>query len=238
MKSTVKDVMTTRVIAARPDAPYKELAALLRDQRISAFPVVDDEHKVIGIVSETDLLAKEAFAGTLPRTAGSLRQRLQTRVNALTAGDLMTTPAVTIGPDQLVAQAARLMYTTRVKRLPVVDEAGKLIGIVARSDVLSVYGRSDAEIKHEVTEDLILGTFLCDPFRFTVTVSHGIVTIEGKPESATVGRDIVSAIRHMEGAVSVRDRLSDPAVPAHRARESTKGRADGTKVLRQAWMSR
>jgi CBS domain-containing protein len=219
MSSTVKDVMSTHVIAARPDAPYKELAALLHDQRVSAFPVVDDEGKVVGIVSESDLLAKEAFAGTVPRTVTGLRTRLRARVNALTAGDLMTRPAVTIGPAEPVTRAARLMYDRRVKRLPVVDEAGKLVGIVARSDVLSVYGRPDEEIRHEVTEDLILGTLLCDPVRFTVTVSHGIVTIAGTPETAAVGRDIVSAIRHMEGVVSVRDRLSYPPDPPRRALE-------------------
>src|SRR6185437_4515303 len=105
----------------------------------------------------------------------------RSRVNAVTAANLMTKPAVTIGPDEPVSHAARLMYSKRVKRLPVTDEDGKLIGIVTRSDVLSVYGRLDADIQREITQDLILSTFLCDPGRFTVNVKDGIVTIEGRP---------------------------------------------------------
>ena len=100
------------------------------------------------------------------------------------------------------------MYYRRVKRLPVISDDGTLIGIVTRSDVLSVYSRPDAEIQREITQDLILGTFLCDPDRFTVTVKDGIVTIEGTPETTMVGLDIIDAIRHMEGVVAVRDRLS------------------------------
>jgi CBS domain-containing protein len=214
MSSTVKDVMSTHVIAARRSAPYKELAAMLRNQRVSAFPVIDDDNKVIGIVSETDLLTKEALEGTVPRTLESLTdQRVRSQVNGVTAADLMTTPPVTIGPDEPVSHAARLMYNQRVKRLPVISDDGTLIGIVTRSDVLSVYSRPDAEIQHEISQGLILGTFLSDPDGFKVTVKDGIVTIEGEPESTGVGHDIIDAARHMEGVVAVRDRLSYPSDP-------------------------
>ncbi len=142
MNSTVKDVMSTHVIAVRQGAPYKDMAAMLHDQRVSAFPVIDDDNKVIGVVSETDLLAKEALEGTVPRTLQSLtNQHVRSQVNAVIAADLMTKPAVTIGPDELVTHAARLMFNQRVKRLPVVSGDGTLIGIVTRSDVLSVYSR-------------------------------------------------------------------------------------------------
>ena len=137
-----------------------------------------------------------------------LRQREHAKANAVTAAELMTKPPVTIGPDAPVTQAARLMYSRRVKRLPVISDDGTLIGIVTRADVLSVYSRPDADIHHEITQDLILGTFLCDPDRFTVTVKDGIVTIEGTPESTVVGRDIIEAAGHVEGVVAVRDRLS------------------------------
>jgi CBS domain-containing protein len=211
MHSTVKDVMSTHVIAVRQGAPYKDMAAMLHDQRVSAFPVIDDDNKVIGVVSETDLLTKEALEATVPRTLQALtRERVRSQVNAVTAADLMTKPAVTIGPDELVTHAARLMFNQRVKRLPVVSDDGTLIGIVTRSDVLSVYGRPDAQIQHQVTQDLILGTFLCDPDRFTVTVKDGIVTIGGTPETAAVGHDLIDSIRHAEGVVAVRDRLSYP----------------------------
>jgi CBS-domain-containing membrane protein len=173
--------------------------------------VLDEDNKVIGVVSEADLLVKEALEGTLPRTVGRIvGPHERSRVMAVTAADLMTKPPVTIGPDEPVTHAARLMYSMHVKRLPVTSDDGTLIGIVTRSDVLSVYSRPDAEIKREITQDLILGTFLCDPARFTVTVKDGIVTIEGTPETASVGHGIIDAIRRVEGVVSVRDRLSYP----------------------------
>lgn len=167
------------------------MAATLRDQRVSAFPVIDDGNKVIGVVSEADLLAKEAFAGDVP---GILHQRENARVNGLTAADLMTRPAVTIGPGEPVSGAARLMYSRRVKRLPVVAADGTLVGIVSRADVLAVYDRPDGEIRREITEDLIT------------------------PETATVARDIIGAARHVEGVVAVRDRLSRPPAAPHRSR--------------------
>jgi len=217
MSATVKDVMSTHVIAVREMASFKEIATRLREQRVSAFPVIDDDNKVIGVVSEADLLTKEALEGTVPRTLQSLtRQRVRSQVKAVTAADLMTKPAVTIGPGEPVSHAARLMFDKRVKRLPVTDDDGRLIGIVTRSDVLSVYSRPDADMQREITQDLILCTFLCDPGRFTVTVKDGIVTIEGTPETASVGYDIIDAIRHVEGVVAVRDRLSYPPNPEYR----------------------
>jgi CBS-domain-containing membrane protein len=210
MNSTVKDVMSTHVIAVRQGAPYKEMAAMMHDQRVSAFPVIDDGNKVTGVVSEADLLTKEALEGTVPRTLLSRDERMRKQTNAVTAADLMTKPPVTIGADEPVTSAARLMFDQRVKRLPVVSDDGTLIGIVTRTDVLSVYSRPDAEIQRQVTQDLILGTFLCDPYAFTVTVKDGIVTIEGTPETSLVGNHMIAAIRHMEGVVAVRDRLSFP----------------------------
>jgi CBS domain-containing protein len=217
MNTTVKDVMSTHVFAVREGASFKEIATRLHELRVSAFPVIDLDGRVIGVVSESDLLPKEALEGTVPGVLHSLgHSREQSKITALTAADLMTKPPVTIGPDELVTRAARLMYNFRVKRLPVTSDDGRLIGIVTRSDVLSVYRRPDAEIQHEITQGLILDTFLCDPARFTVTVKDGIVTIEGTPETATVGRDIIAAARHAEGVVAVRDRLSYPADPPYR----------------------
>lgn len=217
MSANVKDVMSTHVMAVRQNATFKEIATMLHAQHVSAFPVLDDENKVIGVVSEADLLTKEALAGSVPGgLRGIVRQRERSLASAITAAELMTTPAVTIGPNEPVTRAARLMYSRHVKRLPVTSDDGTLIGIVTRSDVLSVYSRADADIHHEITEDLILDKFLCNPGNFAVTVKDGIVTIEGTPETALVGRDIVDAARHVEGVVAVRDRLSYPiAVPDH-----------------------
>ena len=213
MNSTVKDVMSTHVIAVRQNASYKDMAAMLHEQRVSAFPVIDDHNKVIGVVSESDLLTKEALEGTVPGMLQSvMSQREHARASAVTAAELMTTPPVTIGPDESVTQAARLMYSRRVKRLPVTSDDGTLIGIVTRADVLSVYSRPDADIQREIIQDLIQGMFACDPARFTVTVADGIVTIEGAPATDLVGRDIIDAARHVEGVVAVRDRLSYPEI--------------------------
>jgi CBS-domain-containing membrane protein len=214
MSSTVKDVMSTHVIAVRQNASYKDMAAMLHEQRVSAFPVLDEHNKVIGVVSESDLLTKEALEGTVPGMLQSMMsQREHARASAVTAAELMTKPAVTIGPDEPVIQAARLMYSRRLKRLPVTSDDGTLIGIVTRADVLSVYSRADADIQREIIQDLILGMFACDPARFTVTVADGIVTIEGAPEADVVGRNIIDAARHVEGVVAVRDRLSYPEMP-------------------------
>ena len=129
----------------------------------------------------------------------------------------MTKPPVTIGPDEPVTSAARLMFDKRVKRLPVTKDDGTLIGIVSRADLLSVYSRPDADIQHEITQDLILGMFRCDPVLLSVTVKDGIATIAGTPETALVGRDIIVAATHVEGVVAVRDRLSYPPDAPRRA---------------------
>jgi len=214
MSARVRDVMTRRVVAVHTTASFKEIAAKLRSERVSAFPVVDDGNKVIGIVSEADLIAKEALeAGYDARPgvlSGLLHRHDLEKARAVTAADLMTAPAVTVGPDDLVSHAAHLMYDRRVKRLPVVDGEGRLAGIISRTDVLSVFGRSDEEIRREVTDKIILREFLADPASYTVTVKDGIVTLEGTPETSGVGHDIVATVRHTEGVVSVRDRLRYP----------------------------
>jgi CBS domain-containing protein len=117
MNSTVKDVMSTHVIAVRQGAPYKEMAAMLHQQRVSAFPVVDDDNRVVGVVSEADLLTKEALEGTVPRTLLSRQERVRKQVNALTAADLMTKPPVTIGPDEPVNRGGEAV-TRHVPNLP------------------------------------------------------------------------------------------------------------------------
>jgi CBS domain-containing protein len=214
MGARVRDVMTTHVVAVRANASFKEIAATLRGQRVSAFPVLGDGGKVIGVVSEADLIAKEALVAGYEKhpgpLSGLLHRRELEKAKGVTAAELMTQPPVTTGADDLVSHAAHLMHSRQVKRLPVVDEDGCLVGIISRTDVLSVFSRPDEDIRREVTETVILKEFLTDPASFTVTVKDGIVTLEGKPESAPVGRDIVAAVRHIEGVVAVRDRLAYP----------------------------
>jgi CBS domain-containing protein len=155
MKNVVRDVMTTRVVWVRPDASFKEIAAALHRSRVSAFPVLDGNEKVIGVVSEADLLTKEALNGEPGVLDGILHHRDQQKARGVTAGDLMTQPAVTAGPDDAIEDAAHLMYAFKVKRLPVVDSDGRLVGIVSRADVLAVFDRSDTDIYREITQDLV-----------------------------------------------------------------------------------
>src|SRR6516225_1679511 len=171
MKSTVRDVMTTRVIWVRKDAPFREMAVALREHRVSAFPVLDEDGKVLGVVSEADLLAKEALdsepEGMPGMITGILRRKEQEKARGITAGDLMTSPAVTVAPEDTVEHAARLMHNHKVKRLPVTGPDGHLVGIISRADVLAVFDRSDEEIRKEITADVMRGEFLVDPKGFT-----------------------------------------------------------------------
>jgi CBS-domain-containing membrane protein len=209
MNACVADVMTRYAVAVRRGASFKDMAARLSRFRVSAFPVVDDDGKVIGVVSETDMLTRQAVA--LAREAladghagGELRES-----DGLTAGDLMSQPAVTITPDEPVEHAARLMYNCRVRRLPVVDAGGRLIGIISRADVLAAFDRTDEEIREDIGQ-VISREFRQDTHQFIVTVRSGIVTLQGAAETARLGRDIVRKIRHVQGVVAVRDRLSYP----------------------------
>jgi CBS domain-containing protein len=204
--------MTTGAVAVRAGTPYREMAAMFRKHRVSGFPVVDDDGKVIGVVSETDLLAVEAAPdpGAHPVPRGWRPHRKVLTVGEATAGALMTHPAVTVGPDEMVKNAARLMHSLKLQRLPVVDRDGHLAGIISRSDVLSVFRRTDEEIRREVTQDVIADGFFADPARFTVTVHDGIVTLEGAPGSVVLGASIVDQVRDLEGVVAVRDGFTYP----------------------------
>jgi CBS-domain-containing membrane protein len=209
MNATVKDVMTTQVVAVRSGATFKEMAAALRQYRVSAFPVIDEHEKVIGIVSEADLLAKEALADPGVLT-GVLHHEDVSKAEGLTAGDLMTPRAVTVRPEDSVEHAAQLMYFLKVKRMPVVDVDGGLVGLVSRADVLAVYDRPDNDIREEITGNVIVRGFGEGPRQFAVTVQAGVVTVQGSPETTALGHDIVRKIRHVPGVVAVHDQLSYP----------------------------
>ena len=214
MKSTVKDVMTSRVVWVKKSASFREMAHALRENRVSAFPVLDDEGKVIGVVSESDLLAKEALSGERNGLTGKVSDLLHhhdlVKAHGITAGDLMTGPPVTVGPEDTVSHAARLMYTRKVKRLPVVDVDGHLAGIVSRADVLAVFDRPDEDIRREVNAEVLFDQVLGDPDRLSVAVKDGVVTLAGTPETEAIGHEIVDQTRHIQGVVAVRDRLSYP----------------------------
>jgi len=213
MKTAVKDVMTTRVIWVKRAATFREMVVALREHRVSAFPVIDDDGMVVGVVSEADMLVKEALAdsGVID---GLLHRRDQSKAHGVTAGDLMTAQVVTVAPEDTVEHAARLMYHHKVKRLPVTDATGHLVGIVSRADVLAVFDRTDEDIRIEITDEVLRRDLVVDPRIFDVTVSDGVVTLAGAPETNDFGREIVQRVRHVPGVVAVRDRFSYPA-PEH-----------------------
>jgi len=209
MKETaVEEIMTTRVVAVREEATFKEMVAALRSSRVSAFPVLDGIDRVIGVVSEADLLAKEA-GPALGRRAWRPKERA--KATGVIAAELMTTPAITVAGDASVAEAAALMRSRRVKRLPVVDRNGRLRGIVSRADLLAVFERPDCEICDEAVKAVVEGEFGLDPEMFVVTVRSGVITVTGSVDKRADALGLLNAIRHLEGVVAVRDRLSYPA---------------------------
>ncbi len=214
MNSSVKDVMTTTVVAVRETAGYKHIVSAMRRHAVSAFPVLDADDHVIGVISEADLLLKEIgpepFTGPAASVLATGRRGERAKAAGLTAAELMTRPAVTIGSDASVADAAKLMYARRVRRLPVVEDDGRLVGIVSRVDVLSVFDRPDSQIRDEVMKKVIAGEFALDPHAFDVTVKSGIVTITSHVERPAIAPELVEVIRHVEGVVDVRDRISYP----------------------------
>jgi len=210
MPSLVSDVMTYNVVAVRLEAEFKEIVAVMHRRRVSAFPVLDDSDRVIGVVSEADLLPREAYPARPAASRDEPRRQVPAKANALTAAELMTSPAITISADATVTEAARVMHGHRVKRLPVVDADGRLAGIVSRVDLLGVYDRPDAQICNEITERVIAGDFIFDPREFTVTVSGGVVTIAGRVAGQDVALSLLEAVWDVAGVVDVRDRLSYP----------------------------
>jgi CBS domain-containing protein len=219
--SPVRDVMTTEVVTVEPSTPFKEIAARLAQHRISAVPVVDAGRRVLGIITEADLLLKQEHPD--PKADISLiwtrrRRRERAKAAAAVAGKLMTAPAATVAPTATVTEAARRMHTAGVKRLPVVDETGRLVGIVSRADLLKVFTRPDEAIRSQIISEVIVGELMMDPSRFFIEVDDGVVLLQGKVERSSLIPYLVRAVRHVEGVVRVEDQLSfdvddyDPAI--------------------------
>jgi CBS-domain-containing membrane protein len=184
MGRTVQDVMTREVVAVRGPTPFKELVRLLSKHRITALPVLDDAGRmVVGVVSESDLALKEVpplREAHTPVFETAQHRGERAKAASLSAAELMTAPAVTVGPEELVATAARRMYDRRVKRLPVVDNSGALVGIVTRADLLKVFLRSDEELRFEVLDHVIGDLLRLPPGAVEVEVSDGVVAVESE----------------------------------------------------------
>ena len=212
MRRTVQDVMTRDVVAVRGPTPFKELVRLLNTHRITALPVLDDAGRmVVGVASESDLALKEVAPLREAHTpAFETAQHRGERVKAasLTAAELMTAPAVTVGPEELVAAAARRMYDRGVKRLPVVDHSGALVGIVTRADLLKVFLRSDDEVRFDVL-DHVIGDLVPLPLgAVEVEVSDGVVRLTGRVRRRSQAEALEKVAGAVDGVVAVESRLA------------------------------
>lgn len=203
----VDDVMTPAVVAVPESAPYRELVDLLVRNRFSAVPVVDDFHRVTGVVSEADLLRKIEYAGAEEPRLFEGRRRRGDRAKAAgrTAGDLMSRPPVTAHTGTSIAAAARLMDDESVKRLPVVDDLGRLIGIVSRGDLLKVHLRPDDEILSDVQVGVLRGFLARESDVVTADVRDGVVTLTGRVGRWSTADSLNRLTRRVDGVVDVVD---------------------------------
>jgi CBS domain-containing protein len=202
--------MTRDVVSVTEDATYRDLVDRLVEKHISAVPVVDDFGRVAGVVSEADLLRKIEYGGDgQPRTFERRRRRDdRAKASARTAAGLMSTPPVVAMASTPVAAAARLMDISKVKRLPVIDDLGRLVGLVSRSDLLRTYLRSDDQIRAEVWSG-VLRTFLIEEADgVTVEVSAGVVTLSGKVERRSSAEMAERLTRQVAGVVEVSSSVS------------------------------
>lgn len=206
----VQDVMTRDVITVTPRTPYREIVDALVRHRVTAAPVVDEEGRVLGVVSEADLLHKVEFIGeehqrrTFERPS---RRSARDKAQATVAADLMTAPAITAGPQTSVVAAARRMETHHVKRLPVVDEDERVVGIVSRRDLLMMHMRPDPDIREDIVENVLRRALWIDPVCVEVDVLDGRVMLSGKVERRSTASLVVRLVADVPGVVTVVDRL-------------------------------
>ncbi|MFD8078414.1 CBS domain-containing protein [Streptomyces sp. NPDC059718] len=220
----VGDLMTKAVVSVRPDTSFKEIARLLAEHDVTAVPVVDEGDRPVGVVSEADLLRKEAG---LPDPAGLLPARHprpgeRSRIAATTAEGLMSSPPTVARPEWSVVEAARVMERRGVKRLPVVDGTGRLVGVVSRTDLLRVFLRRDRAIREEITGELLVKTLGLAPDAVAVQVAEGKVTLDGVVDRRSLVPVVLELCRGVDGVVDVEARLGYKAddtvhpAPAHR----------------------
>ena len=207
----IEKLMSESAIAVGPDTPLREVAVLLAEHRISGLPVVGERLQVLGVVSEADILLKEQGPGAQHgRIVGWLLaggRADAAKLSARTAGEAMTSPAITIGRGAQVSAAARLMTENGIKRLPVVDGNGTLIGIVTRADLVRAFARPDAEIEHEIREDVMFHTLWLEEPGVTMRVEQGEVRLAGKLERRSDAELLERFVAWVPGVVTVSSTL-------------------------------
>ena len=207
----VRDVMTTDVVSVSQWTPYREIIDRLAGHRISGVPVTDYFGHVEGVVSESDLMPRlEAGGERLRRRAFDRPRRRAAKAKAAgtVAGDVMTVPAITVGPDTPLRTAAGILDREGVKRLPVIDELGRLVGIVSRGDVLRVYLRPDDEVREDVVGEVLHRVLAVEPGVVRVSVTDGLVRLDGRLDRRSAAELAVRLTRKVPGVVDVADRLT------------------------------
>ncbi|MFF4762272.1 CBS domain-containing protein [Streptomyces sp. NPDC001292] len=200
----VSDVMTHTVAAVGPRAPFKEIVQLMQDWQVSALPVIEGEGRVVGVVSEADLLPKEELRDSPDANYLQRRQPVNVaKAGGLTAGEVMSCPAVTVRTSATLAEAARIMAREGVKRLPVVDDAGLLAGVVSRVDLLKVFLRGDEDIAEEVRREVASYLFPPPSSAVQVDVHDGVVTLTGRVRDTALVPVAARLVRAVEGVVDV-----------------------------------
>lgn len=209
VKTRVADLMTAEVRSVDETASFKQMVELIEQHHISALPVVDGERRVMGVVSEADLLLKEDRVDPGEHHVFESHRRRQERGKAsgTTARELMSSPAITIGPEASVRDAAKVMHDRRIKRLPVVDGDGRLVGMISRSDVLRVFLRSDDEIRREIFEDVIQRTMLLDAPALVISVAGGVVSATGEVDRKSDARNLTRLSAAVAGVVAVESHI-------------------------------
>ena len=203
-RTLVGVVMTAPVVTAGATMPFRDLVALLHASDIGAVPVVSPAARVVGVVSRCDLIAKPAGLPAVGWPGSGSRRRDRRRAGARIAAQLMTAPAVTIGPEADAGQAARLMRRRRVGRLPVISGPdGRLVGIVTRSDLLHVYLRPGEQIRAEIEAAVLPQASAARPGSLAVAVRGGIVSVSGRLERRSAIAALVRSIQEVEGVVGV-----------------------------------
>ncbi|MEV6979653.1 CBS domain-containing protein [Sphaerisporangium sp. NPDC051017] len=226
MRKKVRDVMTRKVASVNGSTPFRDVAEVLIHHGVSAVPVVDGEGHVLGMISEADLLRKEEFKrqyyheGYRPPLSARLREQLarrgrgpEDRARGDVAAELMTSPAITVKDHASLVTAARQMSANGVKRLPVVDDEGRLEGIVSRHDLLTVFLRSDEEIAGEIRDDVVGALWPYMP-EVDVSVDDGVVTLSGRMATAGDARLLAQMAERVNGVIDVIDELEWPTSAA------------------------
>ncbi len=205
----VIDLMTADVVTVQPATPLKEAARRMVRARVSGLPVTDDDGKLVGIISEGDFLHREV-ARERPRRHGLLDALLggnHSLAEAELVGEAMTERVVTIAPDATLAEAARIMAGHDVKRLPVIDRDGQVLGVLSRADIVAAFTRPDELIEDEIREDVIRRVLFVDPADMEVAVDDGVVTLGGELPTRTEARLLEELVRRLDGVINVVDQL-------------------------------